>query len=227
MKNPGNAAALARSPNLVISLLVIGLLMGAPAFAQEKGAHEKSAQDQSVLEPDAWLARVNAALADMPDISGRFEQKQPNGAHAAGSYAMDWPDNLRFAYDHNGETVVTVKGKFVAVQEKPGGQPNWFPVSLTPLGVIRRAVADGIKPDMVVAFKDEGAAFSVTLQDPTGEIPGQATLYFSSANDQLYAWRLVDAQNLVTLVRLRDVTHHKALDKSAFAIVEYLENEDD
>lgn len=183
-----------------------------------------------IAEPgaqDAWLVRINRALSDMPDISGRFEQKQPNGAHAAGSYAIDWPDHLRFAYDHNGETVVTVKGKFVAVQEKPGGQPNWFPVSLTPLAVIRRAVADGIRTDMVVDITDEGAVYSVTLQDPKGEIPGTASLYFSAANDQLYAWRLVDAQNLVTLVRLRDITRHKALDKSAFTIVETYESEDD
>ena len=70
-------------------------------------------------------------------MSGRFEQKLPNGGHAAGSYAIDWPSRLRFAYDGDGG-IVTVKGKFVAVQEQPGGEPNWFPVALTPLSVLRQ-----------------------------------------------------------------------------------------
>ena len=33
----------------------------------------------------AWLARINQALKAMPPMSGRFEQKLPNGGHAAGS----------------------------------------------------------------------------------------------------------------------------------------------
>ena len=77
------------------------------------------------------VARINQALKALPPMSGRFEQKLPNGSHATGSYAIDWPSRLRFAYDGDGG-IVTVKGKFVAVQEQPGGEPNWFPVALTP-----------------------------------------------------------------------------------------------
>ncbi len=174
-----------------------------------------------------WLARVNKSLSSMADMSGRFEQKLPNGGHAAGDYLIDWPQNLRFAYQLNGESVVTVRGKFVAVQERPGGPPNWFPVSLTPLAMIRQAVAEGISDDMLVGLQIEDAIFAATLRDPSGAAPGQATLYFTRADNQLYAWRLVDAQNTVSLVRLRDITRHEALDKSLFAIVEDDENDDD
>lgn len=214
MKMTGKACVLALICGLVGSLVV-------PALAQQAVAPKSAAQNSE------WVSRINKALQNMPAMSGRFEQRQANGAHAAGTYLIDWPDNLRFAYDVNGETVVTVKGKYVAIQEKAGGEPNWFPVSLTPLAVIRRAVADGLSANMVRDINDEGGAFSASLFDPTGEVPGVATLYFNSANDRLYAWRLVDAQNLVTLVRLRDIQDHKALDKSLFAIVENDESDDD
>lgn len=234
-------------------LLWIGLLL-APiqAWADEPTAVAPTAvvpTANSTADKDKWLPRINAALANMQALSGRFEQKLPNGGHAAGQYFIDWPQHLRFAYDVGSESVVTVRGKYVAVQDAPGGLPNWFPVSLTPLAVIRQAVAEGLSADMLAAVTDEDAVFSATLKDPSGDVPGEAMLFFAKGakgakgtkdarddndqagpsgpnGDQLYAWRLVDAQNQVTLVRLREITRHKALDKSVFAIVENDESDD-
>lgn len=207
---------------------VSGLLPGFALLAVllfGSGAARAEATDNAAH--DIWLPRINAALSSMGAISGQFEQKLPNGAHAAGDYAIDWPQNLRFAYHHNGESVVTVKGKFVAVQERPGAAPNWFPVSFTPLAMIRQAVAEGIDAQNLIALDIQDEIYAATLRDPQGEVAGEATLYFTRADNQLYAWRLVDVQNLVTLVRLRAITRHETLDKSVFAIVENDESEDD
>lgn len=152
----------------------------------------------------AHLAEVNRGLKNLPPQSGVFDQILPNGGQARGTYHMDWPARLRFAYDEaNGGAIVTVKGKFVAVQETARAEPNWFPVSLTPLAVLRQAVEGGIQPAMVMAASETQGQLSLTLRDPSGDLPGTATLYFSGAERQLYAWRLVDVQNLVTQVRLR------------------------
>ena len=176
-----------------------------------------------------WLARINQALKAMPPMSGRFEQKLPNGGHAAGSYAIDWPDHLRFAYEGGGG-IVTVKGKFVAVQEQPGGEPNWFPVALTPLSVLRQAIAQGIAPAMVTDFTLREDNYSITLQDPSGELPGTAQLFFTRTGgardgDRLYAWRLTDVQNLVTMVRLSEIITHDKLAASHFEIIEIEEDD--
>ena len=177
----------------------------------------------------AFVTRINQALKTMPPMSGRFEQKLPNGGHAEGSYAIDWPDRLRFAYDGGGG-IVTVKGKFVAVQEQPGGEPNWFPVALTPLSVLRRAVADGIAANMVTDLTLREDNYSITLEDPSGELPGTAQLFFTRTGgardgDRLYAWRLTDVQNLVTLVRLSEIITHDALEDGHFEIVEIEEDD--
>lgn len=177
----------------------------------------------------AFVTRINQALKTMPPMSGRFEQKLPNGGHAEGSYAIDWPDRLRFAYDGGGG-IVTVKGKFVAVQEQPGGEPNWFPVALTPLSVLRRAVADGIAANMVTDLTLREDNYSITLEDPSGELPGTAQLFFTRTGgardgDRLYAWRLTDVQNLVTLVRLSEIITHDALEAGHFEIVEIEEDD--
>ena len=167
----------------------------------------------------ARLAQINQGLKTLPPQSGRFEQILPNGGTAQGSYLMDWPARLRFAYDgQSGGSVVTVKGKFVAVQEAPRAEPNWFPVALTPLAVLRQAVAEGIKPDMLVETRNEARFIALSLRDPSGELPGTATLYFDRTDLQLYAWRLIDVQNVVTQVRLRDREIHKSLSERLFDI---------
>jgi hypothetical protein len=200
-------------------LVLLGGLLAAPLMAAPLG------------EGDAvFLARINQALQAIPPMSGRFEQKLPNGGHAEGSYAIDWPDRLRFAYKGGGG-IVTVKGKFVAVQEQPGGEPNWFPVALTPLSVLRHAVADGIQADMVTDLTLREDNYSITLEDPDDELPGTAQLFFTRGGgggvdgDRLYAWRLTDVQNLVTLVRLSEIITHEKLAASHFEIIEIEEDD--
>ncbi len=189
-----------------LGLALFGLT-GAPSFAQETRA----------LVP---LSEINQALKNIPPQSGRFVQSQPNGTTASGTYHMQWPARLRFAYHGTGDSgsIVTVKGKFVAVQEKPGGEPNWFPVSLTPLAVLRQAVRDGISQAMLTKRTDSEGVIALTLQDPTGELPGEVTLYFTRPDLTLYAWRLVDVQNLVTQVRLTQIVPTDKLDEAVFAI---------
>lgn len=202
----------------LIGLALMGVLAAAlPAFAAPFDAQDTP-----------FLARINQSLKALPPMSGRFEQKLPNGAHATGSYAIDWPRRLRFAYDGAGG-IVTVKGKFVAVQEQPGGEPNWFPVALTPLSVLRNAIENGIDANMVTDLTLRENNYSITLEDPSGEMPGTAQLFFTRHSgavkgDRLYAWRLTDVQNLATLVRLSEIITHEKLAASHFEIIQ---NEED
>lgn len=179
----------------------------------------------------AHLSKINAALKNLPPQSGRFEQILPNGGTAKGQYHMHWPERLRFSYGPQsadaGGSVVTVRGKFVAVQETPRAEPNWFPVALTPLAVLRRAIADGISPSMIVAHQDTPRFVSLTLHDPEGTLPGTATLYFAQPDLHLYAWRLVDVQNLVTQVRLFAEDFPPSLSERLFDIDYDDELEDD
>lgn len=195
--------------------LVFVVLAPLPALAQ---APEQAPAITANISA-AHLAEVNRGLKSLPPQSGTFEQIMPNGGRAVGTYHMDWPARLRFAYDAaSGGAIVTVKGNFVAVQETARAEPNWFPVSLTPLAVLRQAVETGIRPDMLLAASESEGQLALTLRDPSGDLPGTATLYFSGTARQLYAWRLVDVQNLVTQVRLSAQAFPAALSDRIFDI---------
>jgi len=215
-----------KSKNKILIGLIAAALVAPLAIAPVKAAPDAGAPFADAATQAAWIKRINGALQDMPPVSGKFHQNLPNGGQATGSYAIDWPNRLRFAYESGGETVVTVKGKFVAVQDAPGGEPNWFPVALTPLAVLRKAITDGIGATMVAGFTLRDNNYSIALKDPSGDLPGQAELFFTRHSDLLYAWRLTDVQNLVTLVRLSEIITHEALAPTYFEIIEYEEDDD-
>ena len=216
----------------IVTVLFFAFFMGAPGAALAQTRKEAQAQKGAQNVP---LDEINHALATLQPQSGRFTQSAANGDVVQGRYFMDWPQRLRFAYDNDGP-VITVRKKFIAIQDTPRQEPNWVPVSLTPLALIRRAVAQGISPAMLVeAERSTGAVhgansnagyWALTLRDPEADIGGQATLYFTAADLTLYAWRLVDAQQLVTQVALNRITRHKALDSEVFDI-SYDDDEDE
>ena len=170
------------------------------------------------------LAQINQYLKNLPPQSGRFEQSLSDGARLRGVFYMDWPRRLRFAYDAGG-AVVTLKDNFIAVQDTPRGEPNWFPVTLTPLGVLRAVMADGIRADMIVAQQVTADFVALSVRDTQNDLPGTATLYFARPDLQLYAWRLVDVQNLETQVRLSAIETHAQLGDAYFSI-DYDEEEE-
>ena len=124
---------------------------------------------------------------------------------------------------------MTVKGKFVAVQEQPGGEPNWFPVALTPLSVLTPSHRAGHCARNGDDFTLREDNYSITLQDPSGELPGTAQLFFTRTGGarrrQALCWRLTDVQNLVTMVRLSEIITHEKLAASHFEIIEIEEDD--
>lgn len=178
-----------------------------------------------VKADEAPLGAINKALQNLPLQSGRFSQIQANGHQLRGDYHMDWPQRLRFNYD-NGGPVITVKGKFIAVQDAPRLEPNWLPVGLTPLALIRDVVRDGIKSEMIVETDETAQSWAITLTDPSGDTPGQAILFFTKNSLTLYGWQLTDVQNLVTRLWLTEISIKAQLEAALFS-VDYDETDDD
>lgn len=201
------------------AIMVFAPLLGTAIAQQTPPRATDEAEAQAVP-----LAQINRHLKNLPPQSGRFEQSLADGSRLRGRFYMDWPQRLRFAYAQGG-TVVTLKDNFIAVQDTPRGEPNWFPVALTPLGVLRAAMADGISPEMIVARQVTADFVALTVRDADDNLPGTATLYFARPSLQLYAWRLVDVQNLQTQVRLSAIETHAQLSDEHFTI-EYDEEEE-
>lgn len=179
------------------------------------------AADDAALAIDAELPqKLEAALRAIGPTSGSFEQQTGNGDTLKGRFHLDLPDRLRFAYTHGSQAIVTVSGRFIAVQDGPGGEANRFPVSATPLKFFRQAHTDGLDPALIAAADETDKAVSVTLRDPKGKSAGQISLFFAKPTMTLYAWRIIDAQNQQTTVVLGEMRRHVSLPASTFFVLE-------
>lgn len=179
----------------------------------------------------ASLADINAALADMGDLSGQFVQSSSGGETLQGDFFLALPDRFRFVYTQGraqgGQNVVTLRGNWLVVQEFQGAEANRYPVSATPLHLLVDGRSLHIRPSQLEALTEKGGAIEVALRDPEGDVPGRLVLIFDSKTLALQGWRLLDIQQQRSTVWLHNVTRHARLAEDNFRIDESIAEAED
>jgi outer membrane lipoprotein-sorting protein len=179
----------------------------------------------------ASLADINAALADMGDLSGQFVQLSPGGETLQGDFFLALPDRFRFVYTQGraqgGQNVVTLRGNWLVVQEFQGAEANRYPVSATPLHLLVDGRSLHIRPSQLEALTEKGGSIEVALRDPEGDVPGRLVLIFDSKTLALQGWRLLDIQQQRSTVWLHNVTRHARLAEDNFRIDESIAEAED
>ena len=179
----------------------------------------------------ASLADINAALADMGDLSGQFVQSSPGGETLQGDFFLALPDRFRFVYTQGraqgGQNVVTLRGNWLVVQEFQGAEANRYPVSATPLHLLVDGRSLHIRPSQLEALTEKGGSIEVALRDPEGDVPGRLVLIFDSKTLALQGWHLLDIQQQRSTVWLHNVTRHARLAEDNFRIDESIAEAED
>lgn len=179
----------------------------------------------------ASLADINAALADMGDLSGQFVQSSSGGETLQGDFFLALPDRFRFVYTQGraqgGQNVVTLRGNWLVVQEFQGAEANRYPVSATPLHLLVDGRSLHIRPSQLEALTEKGGSIEVALRDPEGDVPGRLVLIFDSKTLALQGWRLLDIQQQRSTVWLHNVTRHARLAEDNFRIDESIAEAED
>lgn len=171
--------------------------------------------------PELSLTQLRQALLALPPQTGRFLQRAPNGGLLRGTFALALPEKMRFAYEDEAQSIITVSGPWISVQEAPGAEANRYPVSVTPLQLMRDVWDKPISPANVKEILIEGGRAQVTLVDgDDGETAGLMTLVFEHPTMRLIGWQITDAQNLVTQFALTEVRVVDSLPNSRFFVQE-------
>lgn len=175
----------------------------------------------------ASLADINAALGDMGDLSGQFVQSTPGGETLQGDFFLALPDRFRFVYTQGGQSVITLRGNWLVVQEAQGAEANRYPVSATPLRLLVDGRTPRIQPSQLEALSEKGGSIEAALRDLEGDIPGRLVLIFDSKTLALQGWRLLDIQQQRSTVWLHNVTRHARLAEDNFRIDESIAEAED
>jgi outer membrane lipoprotein-sorting protein len=182
----------------------------------------------ALLLPGTALARALApadqALVDkavtylqgLPSAKGRFVQTDARGSRTQGVIYMQRPGRARFEYDAPSSLLVVSDGKVVSVADKRLKTVNRYFLSQTPLKLF---LADEIRLDRGVTVSRVSRladGFEITAQDRAGKTRGQIVLTFGDNPMQLLGWKITDARNAETQVRLTSLVRTSDLDPALF-----------
>lgn len=186
------------------------LLLATPALMIAGPALALPAADQALVD------RAVAWLQGLPTARGRFVQTDPRGSVTQGVIYLQRPGRARFEYDAPSSLLVVSDGKVVSVADRRLKTVNRYFLSQTPLKLF---LADEIRLDRGVAVSRVARladGFEITAQDRVGKTRGQIVLTFADNPLQLLGWKITDARNAVTQVRLTSLVRAGQLDPGLF-----------
>lgn len=171
----------------------------------------------------ASLPEVQAHLRAVDTMTADFVQTAANGASVSGKMTLARPGKVRFQYA-NSPLLVVADGKALNVIDYRVAQVSRWPIRNTPLAVLLDTSLDLSRYAREVASPTPGTV-TVEARDPKHREYGTITMLFARdaaapGRLRLTGWRVLDAQNNITQVRLSNVRFNLPVAKTAFAFTD-------
>jgi len=136
-------------------------------------------------------------------MTGDFVQIGPRGERAEGTFYMERPGKIRFAYKTSAKISIIADGKSLVINNKKLDTWDMYQLKQTPLKLILDDKMK-IKPGQLLDYQAKDDTITLTLSDKTmgGE---QIKMGFEAGTYDLRQWIMVDKQKLETTVTLSNV----------------------
>ena len=184
--------------------------------------HDAGTESYTVL-----LDRARLALSSAKTAKGRFTQANADGTLDSGAFAISRPGKLRFEYDAPTPVLIVSDGTTVAMEDRDLEIIDRVPLGSTPLGLILNDKLEFTDDVIVTDVSETQAAFEVTVEDASGEMPGTLTMQFNQADNALIGWRAVDAELNTTIIALQDVETNTRINPREFILRDAEDEEDE
>jgi len=136
-------------------------------------------------------------------MTGDFIQIGPRGERAEGTFYMERPGKIRFAYKTKSKISIIADGKSLVINNKQLDTWDMYQLKQTPLKLILDDQMK-IQPGQLLDYQTDGDNVTLTLSDKTmgGE---QIRMVFGAQDYDLRQWIMVDKQKLETTVTLSNI----------------------
>lgn len=173
------------------------ILIALAAFIFLSPQAHAQVRDPEVIRAQKYLNSLHTAQAD-------FTQSSSLGSRLSGQFYLDRPGKMRFDYNESKDFIVA-DGVFVYFYDSQLGEQSNAPIGQTLADFLLREDLSLTKDLQVTKLykKDGQIVMSVVQKDEPGA--GYVELFFNEAPYALAKWRVVDAQNEVTEVVLKNL----------------------
>jgi outer membrane lipoprotein-sorting protein len=165
------------------------------------------------------LDRISSYLSGVQTMVGKFVQVGPDGGRAEGTFYMQKPGRIRFAYNPPSPIDIIADGSSVVVRDRKLATQDLFPLSQTPL---RYLLADRINlsrdTDVISVASDE-TFVTVVIEEKQILIGTSRLMIMFDAKDlTLKQWTVTDPQGFDTTVAVYNLDSTKKPDPNLFVI---------
>ncbi|MFP4328930.1 MAG: LolA family protein [Paracoccaceae bacterium] len=165
------------------------------------------------------LDAISDYLNGLRTGEAEFTQINDDGSISTGMLYIHRPGRMRFEYDPPEATLVLASGNAVAIFDPKGDSgPETYPLERTPLKLILARDVDLGRDNMVVDHSEDGAATTVTAQDPENPEYGTIQMAFTGPPVELRQWRVNDDSGASTTVVLGEMKTGGSYAPSLFSI---------
>jgi len=132
---------------------------------------------------------------------------------------MRRPGRVRFDYLPPSRLLVISDGFWLGIIDKKLKTTDRYPISSTPYWALLKEEVNLYRDARVLSVETEPGILLITIDDPSGDAPGEMTLIFEDEGELiLRQWLITDAQGLTTSVAVSELVVNKRVRNDMFVI---------
>ncbi len=176
-----------------------------------------SAQAALSQSDSQQVAKAQAYLQSLQTIKARFTQTNADKQVMKGTFYLWRPGRMRFSYDPPRKDLVVADGLWIHFYDSATREITDATIGQTLADfILRKKISLDNKDLSVRRVRQVDGEVQITVAQASDPGLGSLTLVFKANPYHLLGWRVVDAQGLITTIRLDDLEKDLKLPASLF-----------
>jgi len=165
------------------------------------------------------LDRISMYLSSVQTMEGNFVQVGPDGGRTEGTFYIQKPGRVRFAYNPPSPIDIISDGSSVVVRDRKLATQDLYPLSQTPLRYLLADRIDLLRDTDVVSVSSDDTFATVVIEQKQALIgTARLMLMFDTKDLTLKQWTVTDPQGFDTTVAVYNLDSTKKPDPNLFVI---------
>jgi len=165
------------------------------------------------------LDKISRYLSGVQTMVGSFVQIGPDGGRTEGSFYIQKPGRVRFAYNPPSPIDIIADGSSVVVRDRRLATQDLYPLSQTPLRYLLADHIDLLRDTDVVSVSADDTFVTTVIEEKQLAIGTNRLMMMFDAKDlALKQWTVTDPQGLDTTVAVYNLDTAKKPDPNLFVI---------
>jgi outer membrane lipoprotein-sorting protein len=167
----------------------------------------------------ALLDRISLYLSSVQTMVGNFVQIGPDGGRTEGTFYIQKPGKVRFAYNPPSPIDIVADGSSVVVRDRKLATQDLYPLSQTPLRYLLADHIDLLRDTDITSVTADDTFATVVIEEKQLVVGTSRLMMMFDAKDlTLKQWTVTDPQGFDTTVAVYNLDFAKKPDPNLFVI---------